>query len=240
MVDQRGLTQKDLYLSELCRQGDDCLVFINTLGRMGHLQRRFSGKRGLIFSHQGRLPAAEPLSIPLHLVLYDLPLESQKLRRLLHSLIVNNDLKVHLLYGAADWQNNLRLMTATIPSFSVLEQIFDILREMAVTKEGICVDKTLVRLQQCLSFSPTKSLLEKCLQIMEQAACLGPDNDKLKLQPVLGDDYCLMLKKMAGTEQYSRARQRWQESLHWQKLMLEAGVAEIITLLGEGARENLR
>jgi len=236
MVDQRGLTQKDLYLSALCRQGDDCLVFINTLGRVGHLRRRFGGKMGLVFSHQGQLPADDPFLHTAHLILYDLPLDGQKLRKLLQNLTRKNDLKVHLLYGAADWQNNLRLLTATIPSFSVLEQIFDALREMAVPKESICLDETLAQLQKRLSFSPTKSLLEKCLQIMEQAACLGPDKVIIRLQQACGDDYCLMLKKIAATEQYNRARQQWQESLRWQKVMLEAEAGEIITLLGEGAR----
>ncbi|MEW5921845.1 MAG: single-stranded-DNA-specific exonuclease RecJ [Bacillota bacterium] len=239
LVDRRGLQQKNHYLRELVRQGEECLVFVNTLGRLRYLQQNLAGEKGLYFTHQGRLKPGEINGTPSHLVLYDLPLQDLKLRALLQNLAVGNNIKVHLLYGMGDWQDNLRLLKATIPSLSVLEQVILALQELAAAGKSSLLSETVVNLKRRLSFSPTKHLLEKCLLIMEEAACLELDNGKLKLSVACGDDYCTLLGTLALSEHYKWARKKWQEALRLQKYMLEAGGEEILALFDEGVQNSL-
>jgi hypothetical protein len=239
LLDHRGLGRKADYLRELGRQAEGCLVFVNTLSRLRKLEQQLGRNKGFYFTHQGHFQPEQGEGIqPAHLVLYDLPLQQGKLIKLFQTISQVNKLKVHLLYGTGDWQDNLRLLTATIPSLSVLEQVFHALREIAATGDFADHNQTMTRLKRRLSFSPTTSLLEKCLLIMQETACLELEKGKIKLDSGFGDDYCTLLGRLAGADQYYWARQKWQEAFRWQKYLLEAEGEEILKLLCEGVQDS--
>lgn len=227
LIDHRGLGRKLDYLQELGRQEGRSIVYVNTMGRLNRLKQQFGNNNKYSFAHQGQLPPGQG-SMPFNLVLHDLPLQEEKLTGLLRNYHRENELKIHLLYGMEDWQDNMRLLTATVPSLSALEQIFCALEEMGGTGEGLDFIQTLARLKGSLSFSPTTNLLEKSLAIMEQAACLELRHGKIKIGSGHGGDYCKLLSGMNAVEQYSLARTRWQETLRWQKYLLEAAGEELL------------
>ncbi len=239
LLDHRMWERKLDYLRELGRQGEGCLVFVNTLSRLHNLEQQLGRNNGFYFTHQGRFqPEQLEGVLPSHLVLYDLPLQQEKLTELLQALSRVNKLTVHLLYGSGDWQDNLNLLTATIPSLSVLEQIYFALQEMAATGDFADQDKTLTSLKRRLPFSPTTSLLEKCLLIMEETACLELEKGRIKLKTGFRGDYCTLLGTLTAAEQYKWARQKWQEAFHWQNYLLQAGGEEILNLCCEGVQDS--
>ena len=235
LVDRRGLSRKDHYLKELAKREENCLVYVNTLERIRRLKSSFSSAQAISFTHQGRLKANEAPPKPLHLVLYDLPLQERQLKQLLQNLESGNNIKVHLLYGKRDWRENLRLLTATIPSLSVLEQVFWAVRELAAAGHSLSREEALRALKQCLPFPSTRHLLERCLLIFEQAACLQQEEGNIRLFPRQGDGGCYFLGSLKLSEDYKWARRKWQEALRWQKYLLEAGGKELFILLHEGA-----
>ncbi len=239
LLDHRGLGRKLDYLRELGRQGEGCLVFVNTMGRLRKLEQQLGRNKGFYFTHQGQFQREQMEGIlPSHLVLYDLPLQKGRLTDLFQAFGRVNKLTVHLIYGTEDWQDNLRLLTATIPSLSVLEQVFHALQEMAATGDFADHSKTLTSLKGRLPFSPTISLLEKCLLIMKEAACLELEKGKIKLETGFGDDYCTLLGKLAVADQYNWARQKWQEAFRWQRYLLQAKGEDILNLCLEGVQDS--
>lgn len=236
LVDRRGIMQKNHYLRELIQREEGCLVFVNTLGRLRHLKQLLAAEQHIYFTHQGRFDLQEAGTIPAHLAIYDLPLQDQQLTMLLQNLACGNNIKVHLLYGRGEWQDNLRILKATIPSLSVLEQVFIALQDIAATANGASRSQVVEKLKRSLTFAPTRHLLEKCLLIFEEAACLELDQEREQLIVTAGDDYCSLLRSMTRSEYYKWARRKWQDALHWQKYMLEAEGKEILIRLAKGCR----
>ncbi len=235
LLDHRKVGRKLDYLRQLARGGEKSLVFVNTLSRMRKLEQQLGRDNNFFFTHQGQFSRD---SMPLHnLVLYDLPLQVEKLKGLLQS-IWTNKLKVHLIYGPEDWQDNLRLLTATIPSLCSLEQVVHALQEIAAAEGSASLNETLVRLKGKLSFSPTTSLLKKCLLIMKETACLKLDNGKIEFVPRFWEDYCTLLGTLSTADQYQWARQKWEETFYWQKYLLEAAGEEILNFFCEGAKDS--
>lgn len=236
LLDRRKAGRKLDYLRELARKGEKCLVFVNTLSRMRKLEQQLGRDNQFSFTHQGQF-SREGMP-PDNLVLYDLPLQVEKLKGLLQSIAQVNKLKIHLIYGPEDWQDNLRLLTATIPSLCALEQVFHALQEIAAADDSASHNEALFRLKGKLPFSPTTSLLEKCLLIMKETACLKLDNGKIEFAPLFREDYCTLLGTLATAEQYQWARRKWQEAFHWQKFLLEAEGEEILNFFCEGAKDS--
>lgn len=236
IVDHRGLGRKLDYLKEIAGHTNGYIVFVNTRGTISFLEAQLGKSNNYCFSHQGQYQVKSGVK-PNHLVLYDLPLHAEKLKALLDHCLLSDDLTVHLLYGAEDWQYNLKLLTATIPSLSALEQVMHALREIAGTGGDLYYKDALNDLRGRLAIAPTLNLLEKCLQIMEEAACLELDNGKIKIENDQHNDCCKLLGKMKSVEQYNWARKKWEETLRWQKYFLEAPQKDLLDFF-RGVQKN--
>ncbi len=232
LVDRRGISEKKRYLESLLKKKETVLVVVNTQQKLKRLQSQLSGWAGIVFSHQGDVPRLMADNPPIHLVLYDLPMREEKLRHLLGNLHRTSPgdhvLNVHLLYDEADFQENLKLFAATIPSLGSIEQVFHLLQETAA---GQSMEWQILknRLKRGLSFASTSHLLESCLSILKQTAYIKPEGkNKLSVHAVEAADYCQLLKDVAKTEGYIHEKNRWEQSILWQRYLLDAPADQII------------
>jgi len=235
LVDRRGVKAKKRYLESLLEKNEAVLVVVNTHKRLKQLQDQFGGRANIAFSHQGEVPAQRALGDPAHLVFYDLPLGENKLLRLVDHLVRlaagTETTRIHLLYHEQDYQDNLKLFAATLPSLASIEQVFHLLQEITAGQPTSWPGLTR-HLSQRLPFAHTSHLLESCLSLLKQADYITPDHDGLyRLQPQETADYCLLLKDVAGTEDFLQVKKQWQQSIAWQRHLLEAPGEEIAARL---------
>ena len=235
LVDRRGFAEKGRYLESLLKKNEAVLVVVNTQHKLKRLQSRFGEWEEIAFSHQGVLQRPMVGRHPMHLVLHDLPMREEKLRDLLDNLLqvspVENVLKIHLLYDESDFQENLKLFAATIPSLASIEQVFHVLKETAAG-QSVEWQGLMGRLKKRLSMVSTGHLLESCLSILKQTPYIKPEGDKyLNVLPVEAADYCQMLKDVAATDGYIHEKNRWEQSIFWQRYLLDAPGDQIIGVL---------
>ncbi len=235
LVDRRGIKAKNRYLDSLLDKKETILVVVNTRKRLKQLQHQFSGRTGIAYSHQGEVPPHGAMSDPAHLVLYDLPLGEEKLIRLVDHLVEfaagTETTRIHLLYHEQDYQDNLKLFAATLPSLASIEQVFHLLQEITAG-QPTSWSELKRHLSQRLPFAYTSCLLESCLSLLKQADYITPDHDGLyRLQPQKTADYCLLLKEVARTEDFLQVAKNWQQSIAWQRYLLETPGKEIAARL---------
>ncbi len=234
LVDRRRVKEKNRYLENLLQKENTVIVVVNTKQKQERLEKQLSRWPGLYFSHQGTVPPHLVKAGPLHLVLYDLPLREEKLRQLLEYLHQQREqelLHIHLLYDEEDFQENLKLFAATIPSPGSIEQVFHLLHE---TAGGRCVD--LQEVKSSLKKNPvlavTSYLLDRCLSILQQTTYLEQNGDKyINIRPTEPEEYCQMLKEVAAAESFQQERKRWKQFVRWQGYLLETPGAEIAAYL---------
>jgi len=245
LVDRRHVKDKKDFLRQLLGSEEQMLVFVNTAWRMQELKKSFSKEKGIAFSHQGRLPQHEPGSASEHgqaagfrsLVLYDPPLSGEKLadlcRLLQENMGARDSLRVYLLYGADDFSEILKLLRATAPSYSSLELIYYHLQEVMSGKGMPRVD-LLARLKKALPIPVTGPLLEKSLDIYQEAGYLALEDGLVISRRVAAaeeiattvdsaeadDDYCLFIKELSLTAVYSKEREKWENVLGWLQYFL--------------------
>lgn len=225
VVDRRGLKKKALYIRELCKQEQGILVFVNTAGRRQQLKKYFSGMPGISFSHQGAWAAeGPPAKIPHRLMLYDLPLNEEKLKELLLQLTetgrAGKELQVHLLYSQRDYRENLKLLGATVPHACVLEQIYYHLQKITKTGTHLTSEKIFYQLQKTLPFPATRHLLKKSMDIFAEAQYLVSNGQQISFQHLV-HDYCSLLKDLAATKTLRLEKDKWKKPLpgslfYWQ------------------------
>lgn len=241
LIDRRGLDHKNYYLKELLQKEQGVILFINTVKRKEQLGKIFSGWKNLFFSHQGSIseeefPGEEDMA---HLVLYDLPFRELMLKKLVKYLLKRRGgkkkaLKIHLLYGVKDFQENMKLLLATIPSLGALEQIYFSLQEMARATGALLRQQVPAFLKARLPFSSTNHLLEKSMAILHDASYLTLDNnDKIVIRDIKPGDYCHLLKDIRNNILFQEEKKRWAEMLSWQRFFLEAPAERILESLEE-------
>ncbi|HHU76598.1 MAG TPA: single-stranded-DNA-specific exonuclease RecJ [Firmicutes bacterium] len=233
IIDQRGANEKRRFLEQLLSDGEETLVFVNTVGRLKSLQKTFLGSKGIAFSHQGRYDKYSGDEKPFtNLVLYDLPLNGDRLAALCSFLLKNRqeDLFLYLLYGPRDYQENLNLLQATIPSFGSLEQVHLSLQELACGK-SISWQGAFHKLKERLSLKVTRPLFQRSLEIFQEAACLQLDRETISFPERLVKDYCSFLGDLSLTATYRREREKWEKALAWQHFFLESPASKIPSFL---------
>ena len=225
IVDRRGFKKKVHYIKELWGQGTEILILVNTLKRRQCLAKVFAGMPGIFFSHQGAWPPGGLAKMPDHFVLYDLPLSEKKLKKFLVRLqamsLENKDLTVHLLYGLRDYQENLKLLRATVPAFSSLEQVFFSLQGNIGAKKNVSWEKAVCKLQRTLPFPVTEHLLKKSMEIFAEAFYLELNEQGILLRRRV-HDYCSLHKDLAGVQTFRLERDKWKYTLSWQQFLLES------------------
>ncbi len=235
LVDRRGLKRKQQYLSELLRNDEGVLVFINTLKQMEKVKKIFSGRRNLFFTHQGNIPEGQLKGKVQHLLLYDLPLRHNRLKKLIAFLEQNSysgEITLHLLYGESEFRENLTLLLATVPSAASLEQVFHFLREMAAAG-SLTLNSAREDLLHVLPFPATRTLLEKSMAILTEAAYLEVSGEKISIKGNVEEDYCSFLKELRRMQSFSSEKERWRETITWQKYLLEAEGEALLDYLKE-------
>ncbi len=230
VIDQREVEEKLPYLQQLLSSGEKVLVFVNTVGRLEFLEKTFANYKGAAFTHQGRY--ADNGEYFPNLVLYDPPLDGERTAALLRILLKNRrenpGLSIHLLYGLKDFQESLRLLQATIPSFGSLEHIYLSLQELACGK-NIPLKQAFSKLTELLPLKVTGSLLQRSLEIFEEAACLQQEKETISLPGVMVEDYCSLLRALSQTATYRREKEKWERVLAWQQLFLELPAPKILS-----------
>jgi hypothetical protein len=231
LIDRRGLRRKIPYLRELLKTGEGILVFVNTMRRFERLQSLFSGSRNIFFSHQGKLAKSNFAPYWQHLVLYDLPLRENKLVKMLQCLLGDKrekpKFKIHLIYGEKDFEDNLKLLSATIPSFFSMEHIYSSLEEIAAG-ESVALGEAYQRLPGVLPFSTTRHLLEQSMLILKKACYIDKKNkDELSFRKEKTTDYCSFLNEIGKVDDFRKERERWEKTFFWQQYLLKARREEI-------------
>jgi single-stranded-DNA-specific exonuclease RecJ len=231
IINRRNLKEKKAYIRELLRAGEKVLVFVNTARRLQQLKNVFSGFKNIYFSHQGKLPENNHLLGLQHLVLHDLPLRENIFIDLVESLLSNqletSLLKIHLIYGEEDFADNIKLLRATLPSFSSMEHIYFSLEEIAAGK-SIALEEVYKRLPGMLPFATTRHLLKQSMAILEKARYLGNNNNKLFLSTGEKTNYCSLLSDVGKLDVFRQEKERWEKTLFWQQYLLMAKGEEIV------------
>lgn len=230
LVDRRNC-RKLPYLAELVDKDEEILVFVNTIARIQHLEKKFAGRENIYFCHQGNISSFKNKEIPKHLVFFDLPMVESKLKAFLSFLgqVSETYYKFHLLYGNGDYQENNKLLLATVPNFSSMEQICFALQKLSV--EGIVpVGSIYSKLGKMLAFSTTKYLLEKSIELLRVSSYLLLDDKKITLQ-YEGNDYCSLLREMAKLELFRLEREKWEQTLLFQQMLLQSAGEDTLKLL---------
>lgn len=234
VVDRRGLNKKALYIKELWGQGIEVLILVNTVKRRQRLAEIFAGMPGVFFSHQGAWPAGVSSVAPGHFVLYDLPLSEKILKEILVRLQAENpghkEMIVHLLYGYRDYQENLKLLRATVPAFSSLEQVFYSLQGEIGAQNIISREKATRKLQKALPFSATEHLLKKSMEIFAEACYMELNEREIILKRRV-DDFCSLHKDLAETRVFRSEKDKWKKTLAWQQFLLDSTGKEILNSL---------
>lgn len=234
IIDHRGVKKKIRYIKGLRKQNTDVLVFVNTIERWQRLAKVFSGMPGILFSHQGAWPPGEPAEMPGHLVLYDLPLSKKALKKLLDSLQAANpeskELIVHLLYSHRDYEENMRLLRATVPAFSSMEQVFFSLQRGIGLEKNVPWEKAICQLQETLPFPATKHLLKKSMEIFAEAFYLDLSEGVVILKRQVRD-FCSLHKDLASIQTFCQEKEKWKNALAWQQFLLESAGKKILDFL---------
>lgn len=246
VVDRRGVKEKTRFLRQLLSSGERLMVFVNTVSRLQALEKTFAGCREIAFTHQGRYTVQDGSGHFQNLVLYDLPLVGDRLAELCRLLLKSNGenrgLSVYLLYGLKDFQENLKLLRATIPSFSSLEHVYFSLQELACG-ENISIKRASGKLKESLPFASTGSLLKKSLEIFHEAAYLHIEKEAISLPGEIIQDYCSFLKKLSLTGSFRREKTKWEQALAWQHFFLESPARKILSFIAaspDGAKVHFR
>ena len=234
VIDARGSEQKVLYLKNLLSLGERIIIFVNTVARRQYLQKIFAGRPDIFFSHQGSFPSGINC-IPKHVIFYDLPLGGSRLKELftrLSRLVEDKEgLHIHLLYNRRDFLENLKLLRATVPAFCSLEQIYFFLQELAVNG-NISLNAVYSKLGRMLPFAATKYLLQKSIELLQEAAYLELSGQDILLTQ-RSSDYCSFLKNIAGCKSFRKERERWEQALSYQHFLLAASRKEILSSLND-------
>lgn len=242
VIDRRGIEEKRRFLSHLLNSGEKVVVFVNTVGRLQDLAKFFSRCEGIEFVHQGRFPRKKGLETFSSLVLYDLPLTGDKLVELCRLLRKNKQenrrVSVYLLYGVKDFRENLKLLRATVPSFSSLEQVYLSLQELSCG-ESISLKSAYGKLRKLLPFSVTGPLLEKSMIIFNEAACLHLEKETIFLPEETVKDYCSLLKHLSQTGSYREEKRKWEHAFTWQQFFLHSPGEEILYFLTSSSPGSL-
>jgi single-stranded-DNA-specific exonuclease len=233
IVDKRETVRKISYVNNLLEKGEGVLIFVNTVGRLNNLKKIFSGGRQIFFSHQGKIFSNNYGKAPKHIVLFDLPLAEMQLTQLLGSLsnFDNRDFQLHLLFGSRDYNENMKLLLATVPAFSSLELIYSALQKVA-SKEPVPLASACSRIRKMLPFTATKFLLEKCMEIFLEASHLDLNEKGIFLRNNSSDP-CILLRDLSRIEIFQKGRLKWKETLLWQQFLLEEAGEEILHYLND-------
>lgn len=234
IIDRRGLKDKQHYIRELWGQGAEILVLVNTVKRRQGLAKVFAGMPGVFFSHQGAWPTGGSAGMPGHFVLYDLPLSEKILKEILARLQAKNSghrgMTVHLLYDRRDFQENLKLLRATVPAFFSLEQVFFSLQKEIGAQDIISREKATRKLQKTLPFPVTEHLLKKSMEILAAARYLELNERKIILRRRV-HDFCSLHKDLAGIRDFRLEKDKWKRTLSWQQFLLNSAGNKILDSL---------
>ncbi|RJX26045.1 MAG: single-stranded-DNA-specific exonuclease RecJ [Dethiobacter sp.] len=234
VIDGRGSDRKLRYVKNLLSLGETILIFVNTVARLQYLEKIFAGEPEIYFSHQGNFPS-EISGIPKHVVIYDLPLSGTKLKELLSHLSrlikKKGELHVHLIYNPRDYQDNLKLLRATVPAFCSLEQVYFSLQELAAGG-NISLNSVYSKLGKMLPFANTKYLLQKSIELLQEASYLELNDQEIFLKHG-SSDYCSLLKGIACIKGFRKERERWEQALSYQQFLLVAPGEEILCSLSD-------
>ncbi len=234
LIDCRGFKRKTDYIKELWNRGMGMLILVNTVKRRQQLAKYFAGMPGINFSHQGAWPPGELPEMPGHLVLYDLPLGEKKLKNLLARLQAmnqkNKDLTIHLLYDYRDYQENLKLLGATVPAFFSMEQVYFFLQKNVGPRNIVSWEKAIPKLQKTLPFPVTEHLLKKSMEIFAEALYLELNEQGIFLKRQV-HDFCSLHKDLSGVQAFCLERDKWKCALAWQHYLLETAGKKILGFL---------
>jgi len=231
LVDKREITQKVSYINGLLERNEGVLVFVNTVGRLHYLKKIFSEKEQILFSHQGKTSGNYGRNLK-HLVLFDLPLDNMHLNGLLgFSRSHGQDFQLHLMFGSHDFSENLRLLLATVPTFSSLELIYSVLQKTA-SKKPLPLEDALSNIKKMLPFTATNYLLKKSLEIFKEASYLEFNGKNIMLKDTCSDP-CFLLRGLSRIDSFQRGRIKWKETLLWQQFLLEETGENILRYLND-------
>jgi single-stranded-DNA-specific exonuclease RecJ len=233
IVDKRETRRKVSYVNNLLEKNQGVLIFVNTVGRLNNLKRIFTGGRQIFFSHQGKIFSNNYGEAPKHIVLFDLPLGEMQLIQLLGSLanFGGRGYQLHLLFGSRDYNENMKLLLATVPSFSSLELIYSALQKV-VSSGPVPLAAACSRIRKILPFTATKYLLEKCMEIFLEATYLDLNEKGIFLRNCYSDP-CILLRDLSRIETFQKGRLKWKETLLWQQFLLEETGEEILHYLND-------
>lgn len=225
VIDRRGLDKKEKCLQALAEQ-NNCLVYINTLGQQKKLSRLLGKDQGCFYSHQGCINDHVLGNIE-NLVIYDLPLEEEKLLSLVNILsgTVEN-LTLHLLYGLEDLKANRFFLQAVLPQRTSLVRIFKAIKK--VERQGnIQVKELITYLRNINPISYTDHLLKKSLVIFQEINLLEPidkgsENFRRLTSQEVGD--------LSQSQVYQDNVNLWKDLEAFQTFLLQADKSAIVSL----------
>lgn len=225
IIDCREMQKKDKYLGKLLDTGP-AIIYINTLKQKERLSRLTGDRPGVYFSHQGSLEE-DPGEVE-HLVIYDLPLEPEKVLPL---VTPGRGIKVHLLYNLQDRDSNRLLLQAVLPRRESLVEIYKALR--ALDKGGargreIGLDQLLKSLRGKKGLPFTRPLVQKGLRIFQELGLLEikPGEPHRAILLPAGDNGSLDSSKL-----YKEQSRRWEEVDRNMAFLLEADKESLFSFL---------
>ena len=236
VIDRRGMDKKEKYIRALARQQGQrgSLVYINTLGQQKRLSRLIGGSQEFYYSHQGSINSCSLGNIE-NLVIYDLPLEREKLFSLVKILQDAVDsLKIHLLFGLDDLRVNRALMQAFLPQRSSLKWVYQAIKK--IERQGMVHAKELLEFLKGLNHvSCTDHLFQKSLDIFQEINLLEPLDDGF-------ENFRILTSPEVGNLSESRAYQNnmslWKGLEEFQTFLLEADTGAVASLFSGVEQEK--
>lgn len=236
VIDRRGMDKKERYLRALAQQKEKTgsLVYINTLGQQKRLSHIMGEEQGFYYSHQGSINGCSLGNIE-NLVIYDLPLEREKIFSLVKTVLETVDsIKIHLLFGREDLKANRVFMQAILPQRSSLVRFYRAIKK--IERQGKVHAKELLdflKVQNHLSY--TDHLFQKSLDIFQEINLLKPlddgfENYRMLTSPEVGElsESCLYQDNMS----------LWKDLDEFQDFLLEADTGAVASLFSGIAQDE--
>lgn len=233
IIDQRESREKLAYLKSVMDYSIP-RIFTGTAAQQERIRRFLPDPLKARFIHPRQEPPRENETGGLcEIVLYHLPLNDEIFRKIIDSVSMANNLRIHMLYNKSDREINRRIMEAALPSSNQLKEFCLKLKEPA-NRENFFSPEQFKSLEKRLSFPLTRSMFHRCLSIMEQVGWVIPRDGGWDLAPLPA---VFEADELAASSGFRESMHLRRDSGSFQDFLLGAGPGEIWTYIKK-LREN--
>ncbi|PKM83804.1 MAG: single-stranded-DNA-specific exonuclease RecJ [Firmicutes bacterium HGW-Firmicutes-13] len=236
VIDRREVKRKEKYLQYLVNHGNT-LIYINTLYQKERLSRILGQNEGIHYCHQGNIDG-DVLGNIEHFVVYDLPLEAEKIFTLTKNIFRDiKNVNVHLIYSSEDLSVNRMFLKTILPQRSSLVKIYQVIKRVE-EKGKVEIKKVIELLNEANHFSFTEYLFNHSLNIFQEINLLKPLSDEPKKYRLSSSE---KVGDLSSSESFKENQRLWEEFEKFQDFMLQVDkdILGMLFLHYEGRLHNL-